>query len=1061
MVVTYFRGAVTENDHKIPKGLMAVVGLSNDEAIKLCPNGVFVPMTEAIKKYIPNPRLRSRKWVSTSLMTTDPNNEILKYASAEYFVYNLLNPVQFYDRLKELPSNALVLELGPHSVFGKIVTETLDKYEFCVLENDNVCVVGKVRTPDDEVLLTPNAILERQKLMISTQYSLDRKDIYKELGVLGLDYGPYFQRLKQIQTNNFREIYGINEWDGNFVTYLDAMLQSMAFSNPFRILMVPVMIRSVRVDPRVLFSALKQNQMPIYFNRQSNRLIAHGLEVEGLITHPIQRRTEGRIPLRVEEIYSDCVLGFEYVGRSADTGIRVMGMELGRTIANSVNAIDKYMTNIPEHWSMAEAVTVLSTYSTVHYGLIKKAYIKKGETILIHSAAGGVGQAAINVCKHYECDIYATVGSEEKKQFLINEYNISENKIFNSRDILFKNQIMDATEGKGVDVVLNSLVGEKLNAGFECLAISGRFVEIGKYDMFQNKQLGMYGFVGDIQFIGVAIDAVMMYDHGYLPEFYKWMHKNSMNGCVKPLVYTCFVAKDAEKAFQYMTTGKHIGKIVIKMRDEENERKSVVDIKSVPNCVVTVKTYFDANKVYIITGGLGGFGLELITWMQSLGARKFVVTSRSGLKTDYQIFIYNRLNSMWKEYKFFKSQFIVSTANGLTIEGTKQLLNEAKELAPIGGIFHLALELNDCLVEKLSFEKFCSSIDTKHKIFTNLDQLTRQLDYKLDYFVVFSSITCGKGNAGQSNYAFGNSMCERICEERRRDGLHGLAIQYGPIGDVGVLEGSDQWMEFTTMRKQRINSCCDVLDKLLAIKQPIVTSYVKKETTKGDLIDNRSKHIANKFWRSLGIDPNTTPNDLTLGEIGIESMFAVELQQEMEREWNQSFALNAIKSITVKMMKDYAAGNMVDIKKHIDNIKKAKERFLTTKFVIPSETHVRLNNVCNGVPVYVMPPIMVNFSDCEKFAKTIDRPVIGINWTRELSKMNTIKDINKYYLQLLKRLEPSGLYDVVGYFDTAIACVKLVLKDFAGKGLVTTDMEEILHTMIDRIRCGRICGNVT
>ncbi|CAG2102295.1 unnamed protein product [Medioppia subpectinata] len=420
MVVTYFRGAVTESDHKIPKGLMAVVGLSRNEAIKLCPNGVYVvcnnakdtvvvsgpikemkeliktleektvfvrqlesseipyhsqylitsakPMTEAIKKYIPNPRLRSRKWVSTSLMTTDPDDQALKYASAEYFVYNLLNPVQFYDKFKSLPLDAIVLELSPHSVFSKIVTETLEnsthislikKYsndtnldmflsalaiiyeldEFCVLENDNVCVVGKVRTPDDEVLLTPNAILERQKLMASTQYSLDRKDIYKELGILGLDYGPHFQRLKRIQTNDFRDIYGINEWDGNFVTYLDAMLQSMAFTVPFRKLMVPVMIRTVRVDPRVLFHALRLNrnlllkcpndkikvsndliqespflstaksrsildshnrkfieryakysaEMPFYFDAKCRRLVAHGLEVEGVILLPIPR----------------------------------------------------------------------------------------------------------------------------------------------------------------------------------------------------------------------------------------------------------------------------------------------------------------------------------------------------------------------------------------------------------------------------------------------------------------------------------------------------------------------------------------------------------------------------------------------------------------------------------------------------------------------------------------------------------------------------------------------------------------------------------------------------
>ncbi|CAG2123154.1 unnamed protein product, partial [Medioppia subpectinata] len=177
----------------------------------------------------------------------------------------------------------------------------------------------------------------------------------------------------------------------------------------------------------------------------------------------------------------------------------------------------------------------------------------------------------------------------------------------------------------------------------------------------------------------------------------------------------------------------------------------------------------------------------------------------------------------------------------------------------------------------------------------------------------------GKGNGGQSNYSFGNSICERICEERRRDGLHGLAIQYGPVGDVGVFEGSDQLLLLSTLRKQRINSCCDVLDKLLSIKQPIVTSYVKVDQTKEES-SSRGKRMIRELWRALGIDPEITPNHLTLGEIGIESMFAVELQQELERDWNMKVSLNQVKTITIGMLKDYEAGRVGEIKKHLEDI---------------------------------------------------------------------------------------------------------------------------------------------
>ncbi|CAG2103248.1 unnamed protein product [Medioppia subpectinata] len=356
-------------------------------------------------------------------------------------------------------------------------------------------------------------------------------------------------------------------------------------------------------------------------------------------------------------------------------------------------------------------------------------------------------------------------------------------------------------------------------------------------------------------------------------------------------------------------------------------------------------------------------------------------------------------------------------------------------LAPIGGVFHLTIELNDCLIEKLTLEKFCLSIDTKHKIFANLDQLTRQLDYKLDYFVVFSSVICGKGNGGQSNYAFGNSMCERICEERRRDGLHGLAIQYGPIGDVGVLESSQQFIQFTTMRKQRINSSCDVLDKLLSIKQPVVTSYINVVIS-GKESGNKKSRVIAELWRALGIDRAVTPNHLTLGEIGLESMVAVELQQELEREWNINLTLNHVTGITIGMLKDYEVGSLGNMKKHMDSLKLARNNLLKQKFVIPTKTYNRLNAVTTGRPVYLMPTILLNFTMFEHLAQSLNRPIVGLNWTREMSKLTTIKELNQYFIKLLKQLEPNGGYDVVGYLDGAITCSKLLLKGMADKAVI-------------------------
>jgi fatty acid synthase len=267
--------------------------------------------------------------------------------------------------------------------------------------------------------------------------------------------------------------------------------------------------------------------------------------------------------------------------------------------------------------------------------------------------------------------------------------------------------------------------------------------------------------------------------------------------------------------------------MVIKMRDEERSVGSVAKTLS-PSTpfVVTKTTYFDPNKVYVITGGLGGFGLELIHWMMLLGARKFVLTSRVGIRNNYQKFVIERIESLGRKLKMFDVKTIVSTHTTNTTEGTNQLLKQSQEMGPIGGIFHLALVLNDCLLENHELDKFVETIDSKTKAFENIDKLSREQDISLDYFVVFSSVACGKGNAGQSNYGYANSVCERICEARRRDGLHGLAIQWGPIGDVGVLADSEINTSLAGIVKQRIYSCLEIMDKLLQSDNAVVSCVV-------------------------------------------------------------------------------------------------------------------------------------------------------------------------------------------------------------------------------------------
>ncbi|XP_054161075.1 fatty acid synthase-like [Oppia nitens] len=749
----------------------------------------------------------------------------------------------------------------------------------------------------------------------------------------------------------------------------------------------------------------------------------------------------GRIASGPQMLFTDCLIGFEFAGRRIDTGERVCGFDMSRCYATSIDVNSDLVSPVPDNWSMEDAVTILSTYSTVWYGLIERAHMVKGESILIHSGAGGVGQAAISICQYYGCDIFVTVGTEDKRKFLIENYKIPEDRIFSSRNTQFKYRIKEITKGKGVDMVLNSLSGDKLDASYECVADCGRFVEIGKYDLQMNKQLGMFAFLRDISFIGVSVDQKLYLKRGFTKKFFDWMHENATNGMIRPINKNVFEAEEIEKAFRYMTTGKHIGKIVIRMRDEEEAKVAKTGFNPSKKLMVTRKTYFNPNKTYIITGGLGGFGMEFIHWMLFLGARRFVLTSRKGVRTDYQKFILERLKALGGKLKQFDTNVLVSTHDTNTSEGTKQLLSEAQKLGPIGGVFHLALVLNDCLLENHTFDKFQETIDSKTKNFENLDRITRELSIDLDYFVVFSSVACGKGNAGQSNYGFANSVCERICESRRRDGLHGLAIQWGPIGDVGVLADSDINNSLAAVVKQRVNSCLEIMDKLLQSDNAVVSCLMraKREITSG----TKESKLVNQVWVALGIDPKTTPNHLTLGEIGMESMFAVELQQGLEREYNIKVTLNDIKNITIGMMKDFEKGKVDEMKQFADEIKSCRAKLSKVKFIIPNEQYTRLNNVTTGKPIYFLPPLEGIFASLEGLAQKLDRPVICLNWIREMENLKTIKEINRYYCNLMKVLEPKGDFDILGHFYGALLAMKMLKKAPVGKAVIIDMLSEV------------------
>ncbi|GFS78340.1 fatty acid synthase [Nephila pilipes] len=727
----------------------------------------------------------------------------------------------------------------------------------------------------------------------------------------------------------------------------------------------------------------------------------------------------------------DCILGLEFSGRF-ENGQRVMGMVPAKGLATTVAADPNFVWEVPDNWSLEEAATVPVAYSTAYYALIMRGNLKKGERVLIHSGSGGVGQAAIAIALHMGCEVFTSVGSNEKKEFLKKRFSqLTDRNFCNSRDLSFEQYILNATKGEGVDVILNSLADEKLKATLNCIAQHGRFLEIGKFDLSNNSPLGMAIFLKNISFHGILLDALFenkSYSSRAKKEVVQLVTDGIANGTVKPLNSILFNHEQAEQAFRYMASGKHIGKVVIKIKDEEPQKKIV----PTPTQLKALRrTTCDPDKSYIIIGGLGGFGLELCQWLVERGARHVVLTSRSGIKTGYQKLCVNR----WKQDNI---NIVVSSLNVAKFDDAKSLLKLAAAIKPVGAIFNLALVLRDAFMENQTVENFAEVCSSKVTSTLNLDAASRELCPQLELFVCFSSVSCGRGNAGQSNYGYANSVMERICEERCKEGLPGLAIQWGAIGDVGVIQdtvGSDVVIGGTI--PQRINSCLNVLDKFLQRSHPVVSSFVPYQPSESTSSKATKHNVLSVVGNIFGIKDMSTVNpETSLGELGMDSLMGVEVKQYLERDFDLVLAIPELRQLKVKDLKKLEGGSGEESATTTGNnddtsattseskvIEKIAGHFslLSSGQLVPDKTIIHMNSIKSGIPLFIVHPIEGTVAMLNSLAQLINFPVYGIQCTPE-APSQSMEQLATWYWKHIQTLNVDSAVCLAGYsFGTSIA----------------------------------------
>jgi len=471
----------------------------------------------------------------------------------------------------------------------------------------------------------------------------------------------------------------------------------------------------------------------------------------------------------------DLLLGDECSGRIVAVGSRVKNFKIGdEVIANGAGCFASHLTipapfcvRKPARVDFEEAATIPVTFMTAWYALHHLGKIQRGEKILIHAATGGVGLAAIQIARRAGAEIFATAGNDEKRNYL---RKLGIRHVMDSRSTAFAGEIKTITKGAGINLVLNSLAGDAIAKGLSTLAPGGRFLEIGKRDVYANTAIGLRPFRNNLSMFVIDMGQVMAEQPDTVQHLLQTLMKFFRAGKFQPLPRQTLPVSRAADAFRLMAQARHIGKIVLTMRNV-----SVTPRRPPPE----EKIKFPARASYLITGGLGGFGLAVAKWLIASGAKNLVLAGRSGAATA-------EAKRAVAELKRLGAKTLVVKADVAEEKDVARIFKlAAQKLPPLHGIFHAAMVLDDGLLPQLTAERFSRVMSPKVTGAWNLHTASATLP--LDHFVMFSSVSALVGAAGQANYVAANCFLDALAHHRRARGLPALTVNWGALGEVGFL----------------------------------------------------------------------------------------------------------------------------------------------------------------------------------------------------------------------------------------------------------------------------------
>ncbi|KAM3498690.1 hypothetical protein MY10362_008002, partial [Beauveria mimosiformis] len=488
--------------------------------------------------------------------------------------------------------------------------------------------------------------------------------------------------------------------------------------------------------------------------------------------------TLGTIPGEILTDGTTAVPSIEGIGYITQVGSQVNDLHVGDRVAvMPLGVITEPVIpagrciRISNKFSDDEAATMLAVYITALWCLVRKANLKRGQSVLIHNAAGGVGVAAIHVAQWLGAEIFATTSNEEKVEFLMEELSIPRHRIFQSRDASFHADVMRVTHGQGVDVVLSALSGELLHASWKCVAAYGIMIDIGKRDALGHGQLEMSQFARNCTFTCFDGAQLMLEGGKGLPsvrEILQQVFDLADAGHIKPIhPISVFGMAEIDDAYRYMQQGQHMGKIVIRATEAEQQGLQPTAMLPLP--------FFRPDASYLLVGGMGGLGKAIASWMVDYGAKSIIFLSRSAGQSEEDKALQAELEEAGCSIQCYSGD----VADGATVAS---VITKAR--LPIAGAMQLAMVLKDVAARDMDIDSWTSVARPRVQGTWNLHQ---HLPDTLDFFILFSSIGGIFGYPGQANYNSTCSFLDAFVQYRHSLGKVASVIDVGPIDDVGHL----------------------------------------------------------------------------------------------------------------------------------------------------------------------------------------------------------------------------------------------------------------------------------